>query len=298
MGTSIKVSINSDIPSVDAHNFIAEVFNIFHKVVANFSRFSESSELTMLNKSNSKPFSVSSELFDLIQFGLDMHKETNGYFDLTIIDLLELYGYDSNYNFSKLDKNLEAEIEVLLAHRPRFEDIVLDEKNLTVTLMPNQRIDLGAIGKGYAIKQAKKYLINNGITNSLINAGGDIYANGFNKSGKLWRAGIFNPNNPKNIRSIELNDSSLCCSGIWGRKVKHFHHLIDPKNGIPKSKTIQTFVTCKDPQVADALSTALFLVGENAYDLLDKYNASGLIMYENKMEKYHGKSFKNMETII
>ena len=214
MGTQIEIKIVSDLSRVEINNVLEEGLNIFHKVVAQFTRFSRSSELGILNKSNGESVQVSAELFNLIRFGLEISNLSNGIFDITIIDLLEKYGYTKDYNFERLGTpQLKREIEKLLNTRPSFRDIELDPDNLTIKLHPGQKIDLGSIGKGYAIKLAKDYILGQNITNFLINAGGDVYAYGANQDGETWKASVFDPEDPDNNRISEVKNQAMAL--LW-----------------------------------------------------------------------------------
>lgn len=283
MGTQIEITIVSDKSRIDVNNAINESLNIFHKVVQKYTRFSDTSDLSRLNRSNGQFVEVSEELFKLIKFGITLSNKTNGLFDLTIIDLLEAYGYDNNYDFSKLDSlKLKDEINELIKTRPSYKEIDLDETNSQIKLQPKQKIDLGSIGKGFAIKLSKEFLLENNFNNFLINAGGDVCAEGKDIENKDWKAILFDPEETlktgkfESFGNIRLKDQTLACSGPWARKVGSFHHLLNPKTGIPKKSTTPVFIKAPDPIVADAFATLLFLDPETNKDLLQEYKVEKL----------------------
>lgn len=269
MNTNIDIKLYTSLPKVDANNIINEAFNEFYKVVARFTRFSDSSEVGILNKSNGQFVEIAPDLFELIRFGLDLGKKTNGLFDITIIDILEAYGYDKDYSFEKLDDpNLIEKIENLVKNRPKLTEIELDEDNHRIKLKPNQRIDLGAYAKGYAIRLAKELFEHREIDNFLINAGGDIYAGGEDIESNIdgWDIKIFDPQktaktgNFEYLHSEVISNTAIACSGPWARKVKFFHHLINPYNGLPvKTANDLVFLKHPDSMVADAYATIKFL---------------------------------------
>lgn len=265
MNTQISIKAYSRLAKVDMENAISEAFNQFHIVVARFTRFSQSSEVGILNNSNGKATSVSKELFELVEFGLKLGKKTDWIFDITVADILEAYGYDQNYSFEKLeDPNLQDLIRQLIVNRPKPQDIILDKKNLIIKLSPNQKIDLGAYAKGYAIRLARDKLLQLGVDKFLINAGGDVYAHG-----KVWEVKLFDPVKTlktgkfETVKSIRLRNEAVACSGPWARKIKFFHHLVNPKTGLPTRHKAQiAFVRHSDPMYADALATINYLMNK------------------------------------
>ncbi|MCA9385770.1 FAD:protein FMN transferase, partial [Candidatus Dojkabacteria bacterium] len=177
-------------------------------------------------------------------------------------------------------------------HRPSVFDIQFDFSKLAIKLAPKQRVDLGALGKGFAIRLARNHLLACGIENFLINAGGDIYAHGINQHNNLWTASLFDPNKSLTSSSykdkgiVQLKNEALACSGGWARKVGAFHHLINPNTGDPIgtnkgqkvinstefNKTI--YVKAKDPVIADAFATLCFLTPKIDTELLKKYSVT------------------------
>lgn len=284
MNTKVEFNTWTAINSSEVHKIFDMGFTQFHFVIERFSRFNPESELSILNKSSEKGKKITKELFELIEFALNISKKTNGSFDPTIIDFLETYGYDANYNFSRLSNKgvIEKEISSILKTRPKYNDIKLNSKKLTIQLKKRQRIDLGGIGKGYAIDLAFKKLLPLG--SFLINAGGDIKVEGYFKSFKYWPVGLKVPSLGQ-IGIVKLNNEAVCCSGSWARKVKFFHHLINPKTGRPQNELKATFVISKNAKDADAWSTALFASGENAYKLIKKYKLKALLVDKNNKIK-------------
>jgi thiamine biosynthesis lipoprotein len=215
---------------------------------------------------------------------LSLAEITNGVFDPTIIDLLEAYGYDAGYHFAKLDDpQLNDEVAKLVKSRPSWRDIELDENKLTIKLAPQQRLDLGSVGKGFAIDLA--YDVLNVFESFIINAGGDVRSKGEKNGHEPWTVGLEQhplPNRPpepaKVIGTVELRNQALAGSGGWARRVKFFHHLLDPQTGLPRNEISQSFVLAPTALDADAWATVLFLLGQPGLDLLAQQNLEGLII--------------------
>lgn len=268
MNTVITIKVvQQDESTVGINNAIEDAFGEFDRIVKQYTRFNENSELSNLNRNSGSWVNISDEFLTLIQYMLDLAKKTDGAFDPTIIDFLEIYGYDKNYDFSKLNNpQLDQMVQKKLDERKSFRNIEVDEENKRVKLEKGQRIDLGGIGKGYAIDCAFNKLDGGGIKNFLIDAGGDIRAKGKNDKNSFWKVDLKHKDeNDKEIiiGEVELKDSSLACSGSWARKVKQFHHLINPKTGKPENSKRTVYVEAKTGIESDSWATAIFVGGEN-----------------------------------
>ncbi len=251
--------------TVDILDAIENAFGEFDRIVKSYTRFNEDSELSNLNRKSGEWVEVSNEFIHLIAYMLNLSKESNGAFDPTIIDFLDLYGYNKNYDYSNLDNpELNKLVEELVKNRPSYKDIKIDEENRKVKLVKGQRIDLGAIGKGYAIDCAftKLKVASN---NFLIDAGGDIRSWGRNEKDNLWSVGLKSEdiNGKESVFSmIELDNKALASSGSWARKIKQFHHLINPKTGLPENKYKTVYVMANDAITADSWATTIFVGGD------------------------------------
>jgi len=270
MNTTITFKVVKDkATTVQVLDAIEEAFGEFDRIVKKYTRFNENSELSNLNRQPEKWVEVSDEFFWLIEYMLKLAKKTHGAFDPTIIDFLEVYGYDKNYDFSKLDNpELDNLVKKIASERKSWEDIEMNKKTKEVKLAKNQKIDLGGVGKGYAIDCAFEKL-KKVSDNFLIDAGGDMRASGVNEKGELWKVGMKDKKFgvEELIGYIELDNEALACSGSWSRQVKQFHHLIDPKTGKPKNTLRTIFVQAKDGITSDSWATALFVLGDEEIKL-------------------------------
>ncbi|MEI7579609.1 MAG: FAD:protein FMN transferase [bacterium] len=287
MNTSIKITAYSDYGTVDTWNLINQAFDNFLQVVKKFSRFDPNSELSQLNQNQGKPTQLSPELFEIIHFALNLAKQTLGKYDPTVLDLLEVYGYKNEKDFQELnDPYLMKKIKKIILERPKYSEIQLDQVNHTITLQKKQRLDLGSLGKGYAIKLAAKTL--SPTQNFLIEAGGDIFARGKKENNLPWQVGLLvqQDDEPQMLGKITLTNQSIASSGSWANRVRFFHHLLNPKNGLPENYWQQIFVLDPDPLLADAWATALFLAGTAALKLAESKKLTALLL------DFHGKITK------
>lgn len=274
MGTLIDLQVISNKATVDINNILETGINIIQQIKSRYSRFDKHSELSQLNNSTGYFQCQDREIVNLIKFGIELYKKTDGYFDISIADFLELYGYGRKIDISTTNIDLSKEITEILKTRPKLTDIQIDQKLLKIKLQPNQKLDLGSYIKGFAIKKIKEFFLRSNIDNFLINAGGDIYANGTKQSYKPWIVGLFdsstNSSSTKLIKKIPLLNESIACSGKWARKIKSFNHLINPLTGGCIDNN-DVFVKSRDPMIADAFATICYIKPEFA-NLSNEYN--------------------------
>jgi len=271
MGTTITIKAikTEKISTVAVSDALELGLSEFRRIVKLYTRFRDDSELADLNRRSGTWVDISAEFLMLISKMLQLSKETKGAFDPTIIDFLEIYGYDKNYDFSKLENpKLDQLVNKIATTRASWQDIEFDQTNLRVKLVKNQRLDLGGIGKGYALDCAVKHLQNVG--NFLIDAGGDLFAQGHNLENKPWLVDLKHKDGV--IGQIEMSapGEALACSGTWARKVKQFHHLINPVSGESDAKFETVFVLAKDGITADTWGTALAVGGKEVIDALPR----------------------------
>jgi len=269
---TIKI-IKTNQKTVDVNTAFDKAFSEFDRVIKKFTRFDDNSELSNLNRNSGKFVKISQEFFLLIEKMLEISSQTDGAFDPTVIDFLEVYGYDKNYDFSKLDNpELDNLVKKISKSRKSYKDIVLDKNNRKVKLAKGQKIDLGGIGKGYAIDCSfnilKKYF-----EDFLIDAGGDVRVLGKNDKNESWKVALKTRKHSKEtiLGYKEKTSGSICCSGSWAKSIKQFHHIINPYSGQPVNSLYNTvFVETDNATDADAWATALFVAGDSLAKKLPK----------------------------
>lgn len=280
---TVEVPRHSDHSTVEISNMIEGAFGEFDRVVRQYSRFDDKSELSELNRHPEEHWEVNPEFADLIHYMLEMAHKSDGAFDPTIIDILETYGYDPKYNFSKLDDTeLENKIMELVRTRPSWRDIEFNREGRTVKLRPNQRLELGGVGKGYAIDLAYEKLKE--LPSFFINAGGDIRVKGLSHENGEWRIGLEHKDGDlqKTIGYIQGSDVALACSGSWARRVKNFHHLLNPSTGKPVEELVTVYVAAPTALLADSWATTLFIGGEPMFEKLPEGVEAMLVNNKNQ----------------
>jgi thiamine biosynthesis lipoprotein len=236
------------------------------------SSWKETSETAKINKNAGRePVRVSRELFNLIRRALKVSRLTDGAFDITFAGVGRLW------DFKASDARPPSPDDVRKAMRHvGYKNVVLDEKKRTVFLRDSKaRIGLGGIGKGYAANRAVILLKENGVEHGVVNAGGDLVAFGRREDGAPWDITIAHPLRPDRVFArIELTEQAVVTSGDYESFMvadgKRYGHILDPGTGYPADALRSVTVVCPDAELADALATAVFVMGsENGLSLVN-----------------------------
>lgn len=165
------------------------------------------------------------------------------------------------------------------ARHARFEDVHIDEEASSVYLAdPLMRLDVGAIAKGWAVEQAAR----RAPRGLLISVGGNVRATGPKDDlGTPWKIGIEDPNGGDALQILSIQEGSVVTSGDYQRAYRVngrvYHHIIDPQSLFPANRWRSVSIVCADSALADALSTALFLMTfEEGQALLARMNAEAM----------------------
>jgi len=263
LDTIIKITIYEGGSEED----IKECFALCRKYEKMFSRTIENSEISQIN--SRKISQVSDETTELIKLALDCAELTEGAVDITIEPVSALWDFKSKPPaLPNSEKIAEAVKHV------GYEKVIQNGNTITFS-DKYTRLDLGAIAKGYIADKLKEYLVSAGVTSAIINLGGNIQCIG-QKSGKeKFGIGIQYPFKNESIAIAQIADMSMVTSGIYERYFKIddiiYHHLLNPQTGLPvENNLLSVTIFCENSAIADALSTACFVLGyEKGFELID-----------------------------
>jgi thiamine biosynthesis lipoprotein len=231
------------------------------------------------------------EIVALVRLALQIARDTDGAFDITIAPLIALWGF---YGDSPRLPEKEA-IKACLS-RVGYQHLVLQNGMLHKN-EAEVRIDLGGIAKGYSVLQAVEVLKKKGVSSALINAGGDVYALG-KKGRDMWKVGIRSPRGDDILGYVEVEDLAVMGSGDYERFFvqdgKRYHHIFDPKTGYPAEGLSATTLIHPDPVVADAWNTAIFVLGpEDGLKWVEKISAMETVMVTTAGDIIYSNGLKN-----
>lgn len=252
----------------------AECERIVRELESVLSAHDPDSELYALNHSGEEFTEISDTLEDVLTTVYDIHGITGGAYDCTLGGLAELWNITGGGPVPD-----PADIDAVLAHTGS-DRITLDEKRNTVMRPdPDVRLDLGGIGKGAAADWLIRYLETTDIPYGLVSVGGTIGVFGDKPDGTPYKIGIRDPDDPSGVVGYFLIDEGfVAVSGDYERYFEEngirYHHIFDPSTGYPADSGLRSAaVHSLNGAQADALSTALFVMGADAS--LELYETCG-----------------------
>jgi thiamine biosynthesis lipoprotein len=257
-----------------------EALREIERLESQLSLYRSSSEIAHLNAhAASGPVRVSPGVFALLRQAKELHQESGGAFDITIAPLVKCWGF--MHGTGRLPGAQE-----LAEGRARvgMHLVELNAEDFTVRfLREGVMLDLGAIGKGYAIECAAEILREAGITGALLHGGtSTIQAIGHPAEADAWFVALPNPGSPATrakansdvLATVPLKDEAMSVSAVWGKSFeaegKKFGHVLDPRTGEPARASLMAAVVLRSATETDALSTALLIAGASGHARLAK----------------------------
>ena len=291
MGTSyhIKIVTQKDVKGFE--NLQAEIDSVLRDVNMKMSTYIPESELSRFNVfQKSEPFEVSPEFVTVLRKALQLNKDSQGAFDVTVGPLVNLWGFGKDGERDEPPGDAEiAEVRAYVGSKLLH---IVDDTHIAKD-NPHTEVDLSAIAKGYGVDVVGNYLHSRGFNNYLVEIGGEIVVRGKN-SNNLWRVGIDRPEYDENPGAdleeiIELTDKGIATSGDYRNyfvaENKVYSHAIDPVSGRPiVTGVASATVIAPDCMTADGLATALMVMGaEKGIKMIeDKSGIEAFIILRDK----------------
>lgn len=267
MDTSVDISAYGR----DAETHVKRALGEMERLEEVLSRHIVESEVARINANAGDWVSISDDTLAVISLALQIGDMTEGAFDITVGNLVSLWGFGTgSYKVPS-----EEEIAAALA-TVDYRKVELDKTGKRVRIPAGTVLDLGGIAKGYIVDQARSYLMKQRIQRAIVNAGGDISVIGSRPDGNPWRVGVQNPNDPSQISwVIPLQNNSVVTSGDYQRFFiqdgQRWHHILDPRTGYPARELKSVTIVAQTAAEGDALSTAVFVLGwEKGRELVER----------------------------
>ena len=240
--------------------------SILTEVNRKMSTWDSNSEISRFNQNQTdSPIPVSPEFLQVVNVAQAISRKTNGAFDVTVFDLMSLWGFGPN---PKTGMPTHEEIENVLSHSG-WEKIILSDNGIQKQ-NPKTKLDLNAIAKGYGVDEVFQFLQLKGYTDLFVEIGGEVQCSGRNQRNKYWSIGIENPSggNKSNqiFAAIVYSDGgAVATSGNYRNFVdvngEILGHIINPKTGFPlQTNVLSVTVLSNSCMVADAWATALMVM--------------------------------------
>jgi len=265
MACQFQILLNADEQHSAAETAV-QALDLVDELEEQLSIFRSESEISRVNRlAAEKPQAVSANVFQLLTLAKQIWQETNGAFDITSTPLSKVWGFHTRQSTLPLPDDITSAKQTLGCQ-------FLQLKNNTVSFDHSQlEINLGGIGKGYALDRCREHFASHQIENYLLHAGhSSILAHGNRKNSTTknrgWQIALRHPLIPqRHLANIWLQDHAIGTSGdanqFFYHQGKRYGHVIDPRSGWPVQHTLSATVISHSAAAADALATAFFVIG-------------------------------------
>jgi len=282
MDTFITITVYSA-DEKTAEEAIGAAFVRMEEIERIASIFDEQSEASQLNRDGYLE-APSDDLLKLVTISVDYSHITDGYFDITVQPLLDLWAGGLWQESAEIQQSrIDETLELIGWDKINIADngVYFESEGMKITL--------GGIAKGYAVDEALDTLKDIGIKHALVNAGGDMATLGSKPEGEPWVIALVNPDDTsQSLATFSFSDKAITTSGNYERYFdpeKTVHHIINPKTGYSAQECISVTIIAENATQADALATGVFVMGPDngikLVELLD--NVECLIVDANRM---------------
>lgn len=249
-----------------ADDALSDAVNKIKELEKTLSATLEGSDVYKINSAAGTAVAVSDETLGQIRTALSVSENSarlnsgRPALDITVYPLVNAWG------FVNKDYRVPGDDEIV-ALLKKVDYTRVECGNGTVKIPQGSEIDLGAVAKGYTSQTLMSVLEDDGISSAIVSLGGNVQALGTKPDGSKWNVAIQDPLDADGvIGSVSISDEAVVTSGGYQRYFESggvtYHHIFDPSTGSPaRSGLLSTSVVCDDGTTADALSTALFVLG-------------------------------------
>lgn len=231
---------------------------------------SQTSSVYQINHANGDTVSVSGQVADMLTTALDIYKRTDGSYDLTIYPLVERWGFTNGQYYVPSANEISNDLSKLCMDKLTLEKYPTSG-TYAVSIPYYGQLSFASIAKGCASKYAIDAMRNVGVKSAVISLGGNVQTLGNKPDGSEWKIAIQDPyRDDSYIATITIGEAAVVTSGTYQRYFissdgTTYHHIINPKSGYPTTNgLVSVTIICDDGVKADALSTAMFVLGKSA----------------------------------
>ena len=268
MGTAYNVVALDPSRSAAQADVHAGIKSVLADVNRQMSNWDASSEVSRLNAiASTSPIQVSPDLAHVLKTSADIHAATDGQFDVALGPLIEAWGFGAKG--ATVQNPTDARIEAALASAGRAAPLVVQDGALVKSAADSQ-VYLSGIGKGHGVDRVASVLQSYGITDYLVEIGGDLVTSGRNADGQPWQIGIETPDVAnRNVQQIVgVSGLAVATSGdyrnYFEKDGQRYTHILDATTGRPITHTTASAtVLADDAMHADAWSTAMLTLGRD-----------------------------------
>src|SRR5258706_1896165 len=281
-----------------ASNAVEAAFARIHYLNDVLSDYDSDSELSRLSQTSGtgREVPVSEDLWRVLSRAQEIATSSGGAFDITVGPLVNIWR-----NARRVKRLPEPELLEEARTRVGYTNLVLNAKKRSARLLvPGMRIDVGGIGKGYALDEALKVLVAHGTPRALVTGGGDMPAGERPPRKNAWRMdiGALDVSNTPPVRFVLLHQAGLATSGDLFQRLeiegKRYSHIVDPRTGLGLTDHSLVTIIAKNATSADGLSKVVSVLGpEKAFRIVEGEGAAAHVVRKpgEKIESYETRSF-------
>ena len=278
----------------------------YHQLYDIYNSYEELNNLKTINENAGiTSIKVEREIIELLKLSKEMYEQTNGKVNVAMGSVLSIWHDYREHGVTDPENASLPEMKELkeASEYTDMNHVIIDEDASTVYLeMPQMSLDVGSIGKGYAVQKTAEYARELGMENLLLSVGGNVCAIGPKMDGSKWTVGIQNPDfedTKQYAGKVTVENCSVVTSGNYQRYYtvdgKRYCHIINPDTLMPSEYFASVSIIARDSGVADALSTAIYNMpleeGLSYVNMLENVEAmwileNGDIVYSEDFEKY------------
>jgi thiamine biosynthesis lipoprotein len=280
MGTQFTIYLYAE-GEQRANALFQMAFEEVQRLDQTLSNYNPQSELSRINRlAGTQAVTTDPEVFALLKTCLDYSKRSGGTFDITVGPLMREWGFFRGQGKYPAPWQLDKARE-----KVGWEKVQLDAAARTIHFaVEGMELDLGGIGKGYAVDHVITLLRNAGVQRAMVDAGSStLYALGAPPGKNGWAVRVPQPGDrSRTISTVLLRDESLSTSGSYEKffqlNGRTYCHIMDPRTGAPVEGMLQTTVIAADGTTTEALSKPMFVLGtdQGAKFLAEFPHVSGL----------------------
>ncbi len=285
----------------------------YHKLYDIYNDYEGINNIKTINdNAGIAPVQVDDRILDMLELSVEMYELTNGKMNIAMGSVLQIwheYRDAASADPNEADNRLptQEELEAAAEHCD-ISNVIIDREAGTVYLAdPQMSLDVGSVGKGYAVEQICQAAKARGLQSASVSVGGNLRAIGTKPENQSWTGGVENPwdsseyytSGSSLVAAVYTSDMALVTSGDYQRYYVvdgvRYHHLIDPDTLWPAAYFDSVTILCGDSGLADCLSTGLFCTpleeGQALIESLDGVEAlwcttDGELIYSSGFNDY------------
>ncbi len=266
MGTTYHITIAQPGDLINQRALQMQVDKLLQTVNQQMSTYIADSQISQFNALPPNEWmTVDTDFISVLNISIDLSKQSHGKFDITIGPLIELWGFGKNWH---ADVPSDEAIAKAMA-RTGWEQLQIDAQANRILKKIPLTLNVSAVAKGFGVDKVADYLEAQGLSNYLVEIGGEVRVKGLNPKQKAWKLGIEKPalqSSQQVQQVIQIKDQAVATSGdyrnYFEQDGQRYSHTIDPQSGRPvKHRIASVTVIAETAAAADGYATTLNVIG-------------------------------------